>query len=163
VIFVIEGHDLCGKTTVARRIGAEFGIPVVKPWADLSAAQTSLASVSRTLQSVVTAVGGNFVFDRFITSEYIYGPVCGRDTSYLDELLNEWVEIDTLCVLHSALSEPELIVRFSARGDHMFELGTVLDVRRRYERLPLILPSWLDYVFVDDIDRMRVEIARRLE
>lgn len=162
MIFIIEGHDLYGKTTAARNFGAEFGIPVVTPWADLSDVRPSLISVSRTLQSVVSAVGTHFIFDRFITSELIYGTIFGRDISYVGELLDEWAVVDQLCVLHGGLPEKDLIERFSERGDHLFDLPTILEVRREYERLPSLLPSWMQYVHCVDPASMRLEIADRL-
>jgi hypothetical protein len=162
VIIVFEGHDLSGKTTAATLLGQEFDIPVIKPWADLSAARSSLTSISRTLLSVVRGVRADFIFDRFITSEYIYGPTSGRETTYLDELLEEWRDVSEFCLVELRIGEKELRARFTERGDHMFDIQTILALRERYRVLRSLVPSWMDYTACDGVACARSAISRRL-
>lgn len=162
MIFIFEGHDLCGKTIAAEAVGAEFNIPVVTPWAELSAAKPSLTSISRTLMSVASAIGTHLIFDRFITSEYVYGDLLGRDTSYLDGLLEEWVDVADLRVVQVGLPEHELVARFHQRGDHLFSLTELLAIRRKYELLPTMLPTWVTHRQCSDIGEIRRHVSRLL-
>lgn len=134
MVAVLEGHDLSGKTTLADATGRKLGVPVVKPWADLEFARPSLTSVSRTLLSVVRASGGDYIFDRFITSEYVYGKLLGRPTDYLDSLLEEWCNLQMKVVVIE-VGEHEIERRYRTRGDKLHSLERIKEARTLYRKL----------------------------
>ena len=144
MIIVVEGHDLSGKTALCSALSSQYGFIKIKPWADLSAAQASLSSISRTLLSMAVADDRHMVFDRFITSEYVYGPLFGRATDYLDELLEEWRDVTPLRVVQLECSESDVMERYDKRGDHMLSRDQVLTARRRYANLGNLMPPWVD-------------------
>ncbi len=154
MIFVLEGPDLCGKTSTAHELARTYNLAIVKPWADLTCAKSSLTSISRTLLSAAAAFHRDVIFDRFITSEYIYGPNLGRDISYLDELLAEWRNID-IRIMQLRLSEQDLEKRYKARGDHIFDINMLRQIRQAYEGLPGLLPSWLPCDACENFDDCR--------
>lgn len=161
MVIILEGHDLCGKSTTAARWGTEYGIPVVKPWADLSFSQASLTSISRTLLSLART-SEHMILDRFITSEYVYGPMFGREVSYLDDLLSEWRDgVGGLCVIQCTISEDELSARYETRGDSNLSLEQVFRVRQLYSKLPMLLPEWVELIPCTSFGAFGPELARR--
>lgn len=153
---------MCGKTEAAHRFGSEFGWTVVKPWADLTCARPSLTSVSRTLLSVARGAVSTFVLDRFITSEYVYGPLLGRETSYLNDLLEEWRPVGSEMILVlCSVPEGELVVRYAKGQEKCFTLDEVRDIRRRYLGLPGLLPPWLELLPCSAFEECAGALARR--
>jgi thymidylate kinase len=161
MIFVLEGHDLAGKTTTAARMSAELALPLVTPWAELSAAEASLKSISRSLLSAATAIQEDLLFDRFITSELIYGPFAGRGAEYIHPLLAEWTKVLPVCVLQISTTEQELRHRYSERRDHLFTLEEVIAIRERYEGFEHLLPRDVEYTKCHSASDLRDAIVRR--
>lgn len=161
MVFVLEGHDLSGKTTAGVQLAADLALPLVTPWADLSAPKPSLTSISRTLLNVAMAVRQDLLLDRFITSELVYAPLAGRTCDYIHTLLSEWTAVMPVCVLQMWTSEEELRARFQERRDHLFELAEIIRIRQSYTQLEELLPRDVDFVRCESIADLRSAILLR--
>jgi thymidylate kinase len=100
-VIILEGPDGCGKTNIANALSKKLSIPVFKSAGEwkhfeeldegtwfLNTTKYSLPYLLEFIQQTNTSV----ILDRAYPSEYVYGPMCGRETDF-----NVLKSIDTMC------------------------------------------------------------------
>ena len=96
IIIIFEGHDMTGKTEIAKALAKELGIPYFKNKAEYDKNYDSSAALKYQApftQKLLEATGQSIIFDRSWPSELIYSQVYERPTyksilSMLDDRLS---------------------------------------------------------------------------
>lgn len=135
IILILEGADLVGKTSIAQEVSKITDIPQTSIWIDLKTPKPAVISVSKTLRLIAQASKLNIIFDRSFMSEYIYGTVLGRDTSYIPELIKEWGNIEDCYLIVISASNEVLKQRYSKRGDAYVSIDKIIEINQQYKKL----------------------------
>jgi thymidylate kinase len=137
MIYIVEGPDGAGKTTLVNRLQEMFGYPVKhrnKPKNE-EEKQMMLAGYAYDI-----ATGGNFIYDRCWYSEMVYGPVM-RDASVITA--DQMVALEEAIVrngggiiIHCTDATNILWNRCTSRGeDYITSRDTLDDIREGFEQL----------------------------
>lgn len=134
MIFIIEGPDGSGKTTLAETLSTQTGYPIIhrtQPKSDEEKAEMMESYID------VIKSGRNAIFDRCWYSEMVYGPVM-RDTSvisygqmqYLESILSKVGALIIYCT-----DVPEVLwQRATRRGeDYITDYATFLEICNGFE------------------------------
>lgn len=83
-IIILEGHDMTGKTHIAKALSEKLNIPVVKverqaKWSD---PLIELMYGVEVHTQIAQQSGYSFIYDRLYPSEYAYSRTYGRTTSH---------------------------------------------------------------------------------
>lgn len=134
MVFIIEGPDGSGKTTLAEMLSKQTGFPVVHRTQPKSEEEKA-----RMMQEYVATIktGKNAIFDRCWYSEMAYGPIM-RDKSVIG--YPEMYELERLLTKRGALiiyctDKPETLwYRCSKRGeDYITDYGIFVDICKAFE------------------------------
>lgn len=82
-IIIFEGHDMTGKTEIAKALSDELEIPYFKNNQEYERNYDSSAALkyqATFTQNLLEATGQSIIFDRFWPSEAVYSKVLGRPT-----------------------------------------------------------------------------------
>lgn len=85
-VFVIDGPDGTGKSTLASKISKMYKIPSyhLTWYDDKEKFQEQFANIAEKLDSFIKGSGGGFIVDRYILSEIVYNKIYRPDTKIID-------------------------------------------------------------------------------
>ena len=166
MILILEGADLTGKTSVAHKLSELTGIPQTCIWIDLKTPKPAVISVAKTLIRLLTAIKPNVIFDRSFISEYVYGSILGRETSYILPLIEEWKNIPDCYLIILTASDKILEERYFTRGDDYICLADIIKANNEYLRLGGMISHYINANIIDtshlSIDQLAKEILERI-
>src|SRR5918911_4219444 len=137
MIVIFEGADLVGKSTLADRLAAKHGWPVVKiRWALVGDERAETVGIATATIELLRALRPNVVLDRCYFSMWAYG----LQTAYLPDLIARFGRVsrvaDARLILVTASAE-ELARRYAREPDHYFSLEKIQAANARF---PSLLP-----------------------
>lgn len=162
MILILEGADLTGKTSVAHKLSELTGIPQTGIWIDLKTPKPAVISVAKTLIRILTAIRPNIIFDRSFMSEYVYGNILGRETSYIPPLIEEWKSIPNCRLIILTASDKILEERYYSRGDGYMCLTDIIKVNNEYQRFEKIISQYIDTHIIDTSDLTIDQLAIKI-
>jgi len=83
-VIIFEGHDRSGKSTIAKALGEELGIPIYKAqrdkhWWD---PMVNISYFTEGITQFIEQTGISVILDRWMPSDYMYSKLFDRDISY---------------------------------------------------------------------------------
>jgi hypothetical protein len=149
MIVIFEGADLVGKSTLADRLAAGRGWPVVKiRWALVGDERAETVGIANATIELLQALRPNLILDRCYFSMWAYG----LRTDYLPELIGRFGRVsrvvDTRLVLLTA-SADELRRRYEREPDLYFSLEKIQTANARFPSLLPLLPRSLPHLHLD--------------
>jgi hypothetical protein len=150
VILIIEGADLVGKSTLAERIMAMTGWPVIKIRWDLRGdPEIETRAMAKTTIAILRATRPDVIFDRMYFSWWAYGPVLGYDVMYMPELITAFARVNHARLVLLTASDEEIQRRFAWQPDLFFPLEVILGANARFPALLPLLPDTLPRLHID--------------
>ena len=150
MIVIIEGADLVGKSTVARRLSADRGWPVVKlRWDLLGDPMVETTAMAKATIAMLQALRPDVIFDRSFLSWWAYGPVLGYDVAYMPGLAAGLARVPDLRVVLLTATAQELVRRFARQPDQWFGLEQIMAANRRVPGIADLLPETVARLTVD--------------
>lgn len=150
MILIIEGADLVGKSTLAERVAAAYGWPIVKiRWALLGDAEAETRGMATATIELLRALEPDVIFDRTYFSFWAYGPATGHDVSYMPSLIGRFASVDGARLILLTASAEELGARYARRPDAYFSLDVIQQANARFPSLLPLLPPSLPYLHID--------------
>ncbi len=150
MILIIEGADLVGKSTLAKRLAAAYSLPIVKiRWSFVGDTEVETRAMARTTIEILRTTHVSAIFDRLYFSWWAYGEVLGQRTAFMRELVSSFSEIeDARLILLTATGE-EITRRFNRKPDLYFPLDVILGANERYPSLLPLLPDTLPALHIN--------------
>src|SRR3954452_20562481 len=138
MILIIEGADLVGKSTLAERVAAAYGWPIVKiRWALIGDPAAETYGMARATIELLCALRPDVIFDRIYFSWWAYG----EDVSAMPELIAGFARVPDARLVLLTTSAEELRRRYEREPDLYFSLETIQEANARF---PSLLPRLLD-------------------
>lgn len=146
MILIIEGSDLVGKSTLAEKVAAVYGWPIVKiRWALIGDPNAETRGMARATIELLCATRPNVIFDRIYFTWWAYG----QDVSFMPDLIASFKRVpDARLVLLTATSE-ELRRRYECEPDLYFSLEEIQEANARFPSLLPLLPTSLPALHID--------------
>jgi len=146
VILIIEGADLVGKSTLAERLAACYGWPIVKiRWALIGDPAAETHGMARATIEILCVTRPDVIFDRIYFSWWAYGD----DVSFMPSLIADFGRVpDARLVLLTASSD-EIRRRYERQPDLYFSLDVVQSANARFPSLLALLPDSLPVLHID--------------
>ena len=150
-IFIIEGCDKVGKTTLAHDLSAKTSYPIVH------LGVPSGADYNQQLRALVNEHSGGVIFDRFHWGDFVYEGITNKE-----RLLN-WGEFNVLesrlndlgaVVIYCSADPRELEARFLADKESLIPAECIPKILERYQellkatRLPVYHHDFLKHPFI---------------
>lgn len=136
MIFIIEGPDGSGKTTLAEKLSKQTGFPVIHR--SQPKTEEEKANMMKGYMETIKS-GKNAIFDRCWYSEMAYGPIM-RDASVIS--YPEMYELEKLLAKKGALiiyctDKPEVLwYRATKRGeDYIKDYGIFVDICAAFDSI----------------------------
>ena len=146
MILIVEGADLVGKSTLASRVAAAYGWPIVKiRWALIGDAAAETHGMARATIELLCATTPNVIFDRIYFSWWAYG----QDVSFMPKLIADFARVPHARLVLLTASAEELRRRHEAQPDLYFSLEVIQDANARFPSLLPLLPSTLPVLHID--------------
>jgi hypothetical protein len=150
VILIIEGADLVGKSTLAKRLAAAYALPIVKiRWTLVGDTEVETRAMARTTVEILRTTHLSAIFDRIYFSWWAYGHALGKNVAYMPSLIGEFAEIEDARLILLTATDDELTRRFNRKPDLYFPLDVILAANRRYPSLLPLLPPALPSLHID--------------
>lgn len=133
MIFILEGVDKCGKTTLANKLRDEFGFKVIK------CSQPEGDPYVEYLEKL-SNIKGDVVFDRFCYGELVYGPVYrGKSALAPWQVRNIELKLLTLnpCVIYCHDEIRRIKARFKRENETFAKEEHIKEMLTRYEQVML--------------------------
>lgn len=130
-IIIIEGVDKTGKSTLAKRLSDNTGLPIVH----LGVPEEGRDHF-RYLKGLIEAHPDGVIFDRFHFGDYVYAGTT-RDTEALSQ--EEFAAVEDILIGRNALliychDDPEQIrQRFEADGEDLIPASRISNLLERYD------------------------------
>jgi hypothetical protein len=139
-----------GKSTLAKRLGAAYVLPIVKiRWTLVGDTEVETRAMARTTLEILRTTHLSAIFDRIYFSWWAYGHALGKPTAFMRELLANFDEVEDARMILLTASEEELTRRFNRKPDLYFPLNVILSANARYPSLLPMLPSSLPCLHID--------------
>jgi thymidylate kinase len=150
MIVIIEGTDLVGKSTLAERLAADLGWPVVKlRWDLIGDPKVETTAMAKATLAMLDALRPDVIFDRSFLSWWAYGPVLGHDVSYLPRLAGWLAQIPDVYVVLLTATREELERRFTREPDKWFDLRQITAANERFPGIEGLLPGAVPRLAID--------------
>ena len=137
MILIVEGADLVGKSTLAERVAATHGWPIVKiRWALVGDAKAETIGMATATVELLRATAPSVVLDRCYFSMWAYG----EERTYLPDLIAAFDRVsgtDTARLVLLTAGADELRRRYAREPDLYHYLDIIL---RANDRFPSLLP-----------------------
>src|SRR5437763_16815835 len=122
MILIVEGADLVGKSTLAERVAAAYGWPIVKiRWALIGDPAAETRGMARATIELPCATKPDVIFDRGYFSWWAYGP----DVRFMPELIAAFSRVPDARLVLLTASADELRRRYERQPDLSFPLEVV--------------------------------------
>jgi thymidylate kinase len=146
MILIIEGADLVGKSTLAERVAAVHGWPIVKiRWALKEDPAGETRGMARATIELLCATRPNVIFDRIYFSWWAYGV----NVSFMPELIAAFSRVPDARLVLLTASADELRRRYERQPDLYFSLDTIQQANARFPSLLPLLPTTLPALHID--------------
>ncbi|SRR6266536_3973551 len=146
MILIIEGADLVGKSTLAGRLAAAYGWPIVKiRWALIGDPSAETRGMARATIELLCATRPDVIFDRIYFSWWAYG----QDVSSMPELIASFARVPDARLVLLTASADELRRRYEQQPDLYFSLEVIQAANARFPSLLPLLPSTLPALHID--------------
>lgn len=149
MILIIEGADLVGKSTLAERVSAVEGWPIVKiRWALTRDVQAETWGMAAATNKLLLGLRPDVILDRCYFSMWAYG----EEPDYMPELIARFDRVSSVlpCRLVVLTASPEeLTRRYERSPDAFFSLETILRANERFHTLPELVPASLPWLSID--------------
>lgn len=162
MIIILEGADLVGKTSIAKKLHQITGFPQTSIWIDLNKPKPAVISVSKTIRLIIDALKPDIIFDRSFMSEYVYGNVLGRDISYIPELVHDWKHIKNCFLFIITANEDTLRKRYQQRGDSYVDINNIIEINEQYKKLHFLTEEFIPTFYVDSSDKNVETLAKEI-
>lgn len=150
MILIIEGADLVGKSTLADKVVAAHGWPIVKiRWALRGNPEVETRAMATSTIQILQATRPNAIFDRIYFSWWAYGPALGYKVAYMPEIISDFSVVEDARLVLLTASEREIKKRFERNPDHHFSLDVILSANERFPSLLPLLPASLPHLQLD--------------
>ena len=139
VVILMEGSDLCGKSTIAKELAKRLKIPYYKGKGptniQASIKDRAIAELNQ-ITDFLEQTNHSVVIDRNYLSEWVYGSVFHReiDEAHLKEIDDKYSKMDAVNIIVTA-SDEVLEKRFEKRGDRMIDMAGIIMVKEKYDRV----------------------------
>jgi thymidylate kinase len=146
MILIIEGADLVGKSTLAARVAATYGWPIVKiRWALIGDPAAETRGMARATIELVCGTTPNVIFDRIYFSFWAYG----QDVSFMPQLIADFARVPDARLVLLTTSAEELRRRYERQPDLYFSLEVIQEANARFPSLLPLLPATLPVLHID--------------
>ena len=150
MILIVEGADLVGKSTLAERVAAAYGWPIVTiRWALLGDAEAETRGMAAATIELLRALGPDVIFDRIYFSFWAYGPATGHDVSFMPSLIGRFASVEDARLILLTASAEELRARYERQPVAYFSLDVIQHANARFPSLLPLLPPSLPYLHID--------------
>lgn len=150
MILIIEGADLVGKSTLARRLTMQKGWPIVKlRWSLDGDLETETRTMAKATIELLDATHPTAIFDRIYFSWWAYGYALGHNVDYMPHYIASFRIIEDARLILLTASESEIRRRFERKSSHRFSLDVILGANARYPTLLPLLPDNLPRLHLD--------------
>lgn len=159
MILIVEGADLVGKSTLAERVAATYGWPIVKiRWALIGDPAAETRGMARATIELLCATTPDVIFDRVYFSWWAYG----QDVTFMPRLIADFARVpDARLVLLTASAE-ELQRRYEREPDLYFSLDVIQAANARFPSLIPLLPTTLPVLHIDTTSTSPDEVFERV-
>ena len=133
MIFILEGIDKCGKTTLANKLKKEFGFKIVKCSQPVGAPYVEYMKKLDNLK-------GDVVFDRFCYGELVYGPIYrGKSALTAEQVRNIELKLMSLntCIIYCHDEIRRIKVRFVKDGETFAKIEKIAEMAALYQEVML--------------------------
>jgi thymidylate kinase len=136
MIYILEGNELNGKSTVAKLLSDKLGYEIIKG----SSFEQSKCSHDELFSKFLNMVVGNdnIIMDRFIYSNLIYGNMY-KDFAVINDgekrLIESLMELSNTKVIYLHADVETLKERYSKRGDEYVPISKLETINEKYEEL----------------------------
>jgi len=160
MILIIEGADLVGKSTLAERVAATYGWPIVRiRWALIGAPAAETHGMARATIELLCTTTPDVIFDRIYFSWWAYGD----DVSFMPKLITDFARVpDARLVLLTASAE-ELQRRFEREPDLYFPVDVIQRANARFPSLLPLLPDTLPSLHIDTTETSADEVFEQVQ
>lgn len=153
MILIIEGADLVGKSTLARRLTRVKGWPIVKlRWTLRGDPETETKTIARSTIEFLDATHPNAIFDRCYFSWWAYAPPLGYPVDYMPHMIASFRVIDDARLILLTASEDAILRRYERKPHHRYPLAVILEANQRYPSLLPLLPENLPRLHINTSD-----------
>lgn len=150
MILIIEGSDLVGKTTLAKRIAKLNSWPIIKTrWSLRGNPEIETRAMADSTLRILHATRPDVIFDRIYFSWWAYGAALGHEVWYMPELIEDFGGIVDARLILLTATEAEIRQRYERDPQHLFSLRTILKANERFPSLLPLLPHRLPYLHID--------------
>jgi hypothetical protein len=150
VILILEGADLVGKSTLAERVMAMTGWPIIKIRWDLRGdPEIETRAMAKTTIAILQATRPDAIFDRSYLSWWAYGPVLGYDVAYMPALITAFARVHNARLVLLTASDEAIRRRCERQADLYFSLEVILGANARFPSLLSLLPETLPHLHLD--------------
>lgn len=164
MILIIEGADLVGKSTLARRLTMVKGWPIIKlRWSLRGDPETETKTLAKTTIEFLDATHPNAIFDRCYFSWWAYAPSLGYRVEYMPHVIASFRVIEDARLILLTASELTIQQRYQHKPQHRHPLSVILAANQRYPSLLNLLPDNLPRLHIDTSDIPADEIYKRAE
>ena len=147
---------MVGKSTLAHRVSALTGCPIVRVrWALVGDPMSETVGMASTAIEFLRATQPNVILDRTYFSWWAYGPALGHDVSFLRDHIAQFARVSD--VTHCGLvvltaTHEELKKRYEREPDLYFSLEVIQAANARFPSLLELVPESLPSLHVDTTD-----------
>jgi thymidylate kinase len=164
MILIIEGADLVGKSTLAERVAAARGWPIVKiRWALIGDPAAETQGMARATVELLRATTPNVIFDRIYFSWWAYGPALGHDVSYMPQLIEHFAPINDARLVLLTASADEIRRRYERQPDLYFTLEVIQEANARFPSLLPLLPDSVPALHIDTTATSADEVFEQVQ
>jgi thymidylate kinase len=163
MIVIFEGADLVGKSTLADRLSAQHGWPVVKiRWALVGDVRAETVGMATATIELLRGLRPNVILDRSYFSMWAYGD----NIDYLPRLIARFDQVSRVTearLILLTVSEAELRRRYEREPDLYFSLEKIQAANARFPSLLPLLPASLPHLHLETTSLLPDEAFARLD
>lgn len=160
MILIVEGADLVGKSTLAARVSAAYGWPIVKiRWALIGEPAAETRGMARATIELLRATRPDVIVDRIYFSWWAYG----QDVTFMPALIAQFAPVPDARLVLLTASPEELRRRYEEQPDRYFSLEVILEANARFPSLLPLLPDSLPAVHIGTTATPPDEVFRQVE
>lgn len=150
MVYIFDGSDLSGKTTLAKEFSEIKKIPIIKKRLDLFLDKEGrflkgdmIEKITQFFFESVIPLKDHtdFILDRSLISSLVYSTFFGRnlDSNYIYKYLLETKYNQNIKIFLIHTNWDSLEYRFNHRGEKLFSLGEIKEISNMYQSITKVL------------------------